>query len=166
MRKLAALALAGGLTVAVAVPAQAVWVRPSQAPLLNAAGQDSTCDLTTKGSTYMQNGIRRLKHKGEVVCETAWMRHKTEMSAFVIQDGQRVTLYSGGGALATGLSTTGGATSVGPICQDNAWGLPWDPQPGVTYQVILSTKSTVKATSNNTGQPWTARTEKLVEVTC
>jgi hypothetical protein len=148
-------------------PAQAVWVRPSQAPLLNAAGADSTCVLTTKGSTFVRDGIRRLKHKGEVLCQTTWIRHKLEVSAFVVQDGQRVPIYSGGGSLTSGWpSTTSGVTTVGPICHQDAWGLPWDPQPGATYQIILATKATVKATTNNTGEAWTARTEKLVEVTC
>ncbi len=167
MKKLAAAAVAAaGIVLAAAAPAQAVTVRPSQAPLLSASGEDSTCVLTTKGSTYVVNGIRRLKHKGEVVCQTAWLRQKVEVSAFVVQDGQRVPLYTGGSARGVGSSTTWAFSSVGPVCQADAWGLSWDPQPGVTYQVVLATRATVKDTPNNSGEPWTARTEKLVEVTC
>lgn len=97
----------------------------------------------------------------EVVCQTAWLRHRVEESAFVVQDGRRALLYTGA-SVGVSLSTTFGASTVGPICQADAWGRPWDPQPGVAYQIVLVTRATVKDTPNNSGQSWSARTEKLV----
>lgn len=166
MKKLAAAAVATGIVLAAAAPAQAVTVLPSQAPLLSASGEDSTCVQTTKGSTYVVNGVRRLKQKVEVVCETGWLRQRVVQSAYVIQGGQRVLLYTGGSVGTSPDVTSFGGSSVGPICQTDAWGTPWDPQPGATYQIVLSTKVTVKDTPNNSGEPWSARTEKLVSVTC
>ena len=162
-----AAAAALGLLLAAAAPAQAVFVRPSQAPLLNAAGEDSTCVLTTSGSTSVQNGKKMIDHTASVECERTWLRHRVWVSAFVVQDGARVPLYGPGGGLSVGSgSSSFGSGSSGPICQRDVFGTPWNPQRGVTYQIILVSTATVKDTANSSGVPWTARTEKLVEVTC
>ena len=170
MNKLVVAAAAAlGLLLAAAAPAQAVFVRPGQAPLLNAAGEDSTCVLTTSGSSYVRNGVRLLDHRGDLVCQRPWVRHRFQISAYVVQDGRRVLLYGPGGALGVSSSddalVTGTATT-GQVCRPDAWGTPWNPQRGVTYQIILVSTATVKDTTDNSGVPWTARAEKLVEVTC
>ena len=167
MKKLVTAAAAAlVLLLAAAAPAQAVFVRPSQAPLLNAAGEDSTCVLTTSGSTSVQNGKKMIDHTASVECERSWLRHRVWVSAFVVQDGERVLLYGPGGGLSVGAGDTFGSGSSGPICQRDAYGTPWNPQRGVTYQIVLVSTATVKDTASSSGVPWTARTEKLVEVTC
>ncbi len=166
MRKILTLGLSLGLIFTWPSTAQAMAIRRTQAPLLNTAGADSTCVLTTRGTVFSYRGEPRLVHKAEVLCTKPWLRHKSELSAFVVLAGRRVPIYTGGSGTSIGLSTSASTSSGGPICQQNAWGLPWSPQPGITYQIVLSSRATVKDTSTYLGEPWFARAEKLIEVTC
>ena len=50
----------------------------------------------------MVNGRKVIDHTATVECERSRLRHRVWVSAFVVQDGERVLLYGPGGGLSVG----------------------------------------------------------------
>jgi|tagenome__1003787_1003787.scaffolds.fasta_scaffold20271601_1 hypothetical protein len=107
MSKIALAVLIPVLLVAVALPAQALWLHPQTYPLLNEDGKDSGCDLHIGGGQEVGSpdsgflggidGYIRVHERME--CESHWRAEKV-LDGFqpVLDDGERGKLHCCGGA--------------------------------------------------------------------
>jgi hypothetical protein len=158
------LCLAGALTGAAAgMPAadaaETGWVRPSQAPLLDAAGEDSGCVATALKMYVYQDakGEWRLGNADTLLCDRDYGHEVWRSGLFeILPDGTRVTVRPMGENIRGGPVTAGELQKL-RTTQPCSF-------PG-THTFLARYKISVKVDVASTN-PYSAIVEKVTTVTC
>jgi hypothetical protein len=143
-----------------ATPAEALFVRPTDAPLLSAGGVDSGCVATAQPRSLKvrDSGEQMVRSGAVMICDASWARAKVYKAVDeVMPDGSVERIQPMGWFRLSSYTNPG-----------SAWGLetlqPCDGLPG-THTYIDRYKFKVKASKAST-DPYIARVDVKSTITC